>query len=1344
MSINTSILLLYNFVLVWEFLGSLNVLLGKHCFGLYDLCKTIVIPQCDVKSCLPNVSTVLFDELCCNLTSVLLSHIKDSVFFPGIKALLKDSRGGPEDPDVCKRQLFGFAAKSAASLGDGLYNGPSKLPINFQKVLSYRNKGVMGAWNDSLEGMWQDFLLVNPLNILTWPVVAHRVISILAYVNAIQQHEIVASFEDKGDLCAMKVKKGALLTIQVLEQYDNIGFECIRDRTAILDLWILLLNHYLCSTFWNPVVKNDGEEVPLSGLLHVEEKLVRGVNDTTGEMYLQLSDFVSDVQCVFEAHGKVSCDCSDVLEIQNWFEATVSSFDWASDLNEQTHHLGETTYLSVLGTCMSCLTRFDAESFDKAKRLDVLRIFMHFGIHCEVYQSAVHVINQQNLGKFNEATGVGGIGTSNKKIMTSNPTASRYTELYPLVINPADARANTANEALKASSMLRKVVNSLTSVPVHEPIPFCKNKKSKMSETETSASPPPLKCCFTGLEPRHVSKGGDWVVVPKELLDVACVSSSGTDHIASDITIDQDRRSRRNKRLASESCTSPTHSGAQPVSLRSIVTKIAAVRNNNHMSRSAEDTSPGETSNAIVPPLSISLAHFYPPSEGKMSQYGVELGPKLDHVTRLLHTYPIGFDRTGREYFFCGAQMNNLVSGLNMHSGAIGLKEPGLLVRDKHNSKQWNYIQMDNIPSLLQCFEDSNPCEKFLRMRIQLQLSQIRKRFKDIICVTESQSDWLQDYEKTDAWLEQLKAQQGDDDSDAVRDLEVAHARAVECRLSVHSAIISYDLEDETHEYAYRGLSGVNWSNLNSKESRRLTELKRRHKRAKILELSMEFHPVKGWLRQHDSFERIRQLGAATIASRIHSEPHLADQMRVYNRRSRFITNATHTRFVQSLPKKNVIDNSGAKAYERMVTEADIPHLVPSSNVCSHRLIKMKVELLNIVALLPQENLNFKMTVKKEVIDEKENIETRCLKIDVADEKVDDKEISKSPESVTEHAEETLVHDSTSPKKRGRDCDSETCSSVDERPEKKQHIAVNAKTSMPPVSHSSGNDDSDVVECSNEAEETTSTYTNTVVNVSVAEYVELVQKCSSPVDFFMLVVMLEQSTEKTKGAPVMLSTSVLSQCACSYGRRGFVADDTFHLCHAARRLYTLDRSLRYEELGRINATINRAINGRIKLNSEVNYRARVDYLPKCIQSSLCIRPMCHYNKCIAYNPRSSYTVYPSVPGFDWRSLYSSAAAIPSRFGKDLPASNLMLSVSSSGHVMSMKNAQLSGSIAPKRYDILQNYHGGDDGDNDDDDSSSRHSMDDSDTPEYQEQILDVSVVIPFLPKTADITESQWI
>ena len=287
----------------WEFLSATKSVVGNHALGLLDLGKALVLPPSpgapdgpqkgspNARQFFPNISTTIFDELCCNLTAVLLNHIKDSVFFPGIKGLLYGAKSGPDDPGVCCSQLSGFATRCATSLGGGLYLGDTQLPQTFRQYLALKQRKVIGPMNEPLEGMWQDLLLVNSLNVLTWPVVAHRAMSVLAYVEAIQRHDQAVEYHINVSTGAREVlpsalKKGALLAIQIFNQFDDFGSGSDQDRALVLDLWLVLLNHPASGLVWEspggmqksqePEMEKDKDSSLLSGLVEVEAKLVRG------------------------------------------------------------------------------------------------------------------------------------------------------------------------------------------------------------------------------------------------------------------------------------------------------------------------------------------------------------------------------------------------------------------------------------------------------------------------------------------------------------------------------------------------------------------------------------------------------------------------------------------------------------------------------------------------------------------------------------------------------------------------------------------------------------------------------------------------------------------------------------------------------------------------------------------------------------------------------------------------------------------------------------------------------------------------------------------------------------
>lgn len=1350
---------------MWEFLGATKSLIGNHAMGLLDLAKAITFTPDKVSTAdaigiplsskfVPNIPTVLFDELCCNLTAILLCHTKDSIFFPGIKALLNDAKSGPDDPMVCKQQLSGFASSCASSLGDGLYNGEPNLPISFKHMISVTQAGQWFSLNESLEGMWQDILMSNPLNVLTWPVVAHRVLSVLAYVDAIQHHdEDVQSKHIEGiDFKSLALKKGALLSLQIFNQLDDFGSNSYQDRALILDLWLVLLNHPSSGSIWNKPQTKGGDKI--SSLMEIEEKLVRGVNVESGvDVYSSVTVFIADVKQVLDMHTDATSVTSTFVDMKIWFEDVAETFVNADvEFIQQRKSMISNSSLMNLTSTLRSLTRVDPEMLGKHQRLAILEIFLQFGVNCVECKRAGEEIREFNMSKMNEAIGGGSNKPNGKRQADLSLTIVEYPELYPLVIAPPHIlSASLKTQKSQQSPSLSKLLEGFETVPIPDSVLYPgRHKKVKHSDCTSSVTSKASEsisnfCChFTALEPKHLSNGGEWIYLPDELSDVKVTAPE----VEEQTQVNSERPARQ-KRLASEVMSPSPASSPRRVCLRAVATKIACVR----------DSISQVSATSSIPPLAGTLAYFYPSCNGHES-YQID-NDRVSHVSQFLFTFPLGLDRLGREYFFCNAQRDNLLAGLNMIDSSYTQKEPGLLVRHKKVWSEWRYIKMENMANFLDSLDDSHPCEKILKQRLHVEFPVHKNYIRNGVgFFIENESDWFEGYEQTENWLKQLSddianhavmetKHEGEapvSSSDYIRKLEIAFARAADTRLVVHSAIISCDIDDDNHEYAYKGLVGLDWSTLTTKEFKRMADLKRRHKRSKLLELAMEFHPVKGWLRQEENFERFRQIGAATMASRIHSEPHLLDQIRISHSRSRYANTRSHSRFNLALSlKKNEVKANDKLVYGRPVIPSTVPHMIPSTVICSHRMLKLKTELLNIVAILPQDKLNFRMKIQTligavtAVIPEKA-VDAMREELNVVDIKVPAAEGSclESKTSNNFKGEAELLPNN----KRARESADDVIDSTVDHAVKRVAIPDPTDERCVETTVLMSN-----IMCPELSEPTNGLNTevqpkikSSVVDVPVSKYVELVQSCTRPSDLFLLVVMLEQASGIDFGTPVLLSLSRIS-----------FDNKTPHvgLSHVARRLYSLDRTLRYDEIERINTVPNGPIvDCEIIATSAVNYRPRIDYLPKCIHNPLCFRPMCHYHKCMTYNPETDQVLNPTAPGFNIRAIFPTQDSIPPRFGMKLLTSDITLSVNNAGQLQpgwnhhTTRNSTTMDVENQDNWRTIKEY-----GEKYDADTCG--DMDDEiaeveDIPTFREQRLHVSVVQPFVPSMSEITQSEWV
>lgn len=236
---------------------------------------------------------------------------------------------------------------------------------------------------------------------------------------------------------------------------------------------------------------------------------------------------------------------------------------------------------------------------------------------------------------------------------------------------------------------------------------------------------------------------------------------------------------------------------------------------------------------------------------------------KLDYITKtelLSRTVSLGFDRTGREYWLLDEQNRTLIGGYNQTYSQYIDDEPVLLVREP-SANTWSYICTSSIHELLDYLSSHFVCERFLYKNISSKIDVTRENLsRTNLKITCSQDPWLSGFRGFEMWFSGLQAMVYNTTNplDTPRSLklqELTLARCLEFRLGVHYAFINKVFESHPEE-----------ENGTSNES------KKKISRHKLLEYVYDCHSTLGWLR-HDSYERIRELSANTIAIKLLCDP---------------------------------------------------------------------------------------------------------------------------------------------------------------------------------------------------------------------------------------------------------------------------------------------------------------------------------------------------------------------------------------------------------------------------------------------------------------------------------------
>jgi hypothetical protein len=250
----------------------------------------------------------------------------------------------------------------------------------------------------------------------------------------------------------------------------------------------------------------------------------------------------------------------------------------------------------------------------------------------------------------------------------------------------------------------------------------------------------------------------------------------------------------------------------------------------------------------------------------------------VDSVTQaelINRALPLGYDRTGREYWLLDCQCFALLGGLSFHVSSLIEDEPGLLVRDVRIDR-WCFIGASKFERFVGLLSSEFPSEIFLWKRIvskflgfQGHLSRTTLKLKF------SQSQWLNPF-RYELWFNGISNLVSDknnfnDIPRLIRMLELCFARSSEARICVHYAVIFRDII---------GADDLSAADMDNMAKRKLAKLR-------IVDQTLDLSPTNGWLRS-DSFERIRELSTTTTATRILSETSLQENVLAALKRSSY------------------------------------------------------------------------------------------------------------------------------------------------------------------------------------------------------------------------------------------------------------------------------------------------------------------------------------------------------------------------------------------------------------------------------------------------------------------------
>jgi hypothetical protein len=280
---------------------------------------------------------------------------------------------------------------------------------------------------------------------------------------------------------------------------------------------------------------------------------------------------------------------------------------------------------------------------------------------------------------------------------------------------------------------------------------------------------------------------------------------------------------------------------------------------------------------------------------------------KLDYITKselLLRTVSLGYDRTGREYWLLDEQQRTLIGGFNQTYSQYIDDEPIILVRNGNDSlNTWSYICTSSIHELFDFLSSKYNCERFLYKNISSKIEKYREKILKMNLKSKcSQDQWLAGFRSFEFWFSGIQAMvyNSVNPLDTPRRLklqELGIARCLEFRLGGHYAFLNkiFDISPEIDKNTTNGPPGNTSTSSDSKK-------KSLFSRQKLLEHVYDCHSTAGWLR-HDTYQRIRELSANTIATKILCDPTMYDSYSLYMRKIPFRKKNTHLDEIGSNPR---------------------------------------------------------------------------------------------------------------------------------------------------------------------------------------------------------------------------------------------------------------------------------------------------------------------------------------------------------------------------------------------------------------------------------------------------------
>ena len=725
--------------------------------------------------------------------------------------------------------------------------------------------------NAMTEIQWQDLLASKPTNVLTWPVIAHEMLRILpvrhAHVEEYDQslvigdmlQSLVPGSESHFEIFALLMAHPLAGPFIGLEEpnddEDRVEYEqLLQDRNSehmnLLGVRANIMHN--ASVARNRARMQMAYEIGQVGGCYVDRDIADGESgfsvafSEVGPVYTYPDDqFVSDVHTVFANAVAFYPPLSELAKAAQtllvWFDSLVSRYDL------QTGSVRENdTYVTPGSAWTASVAHLLPESVLAPKACPYAETPELTDLLC-----TLRCLGSSEPDAWSKENRI--------SILRCLQTTVMHTDAYRVhqirKDRPQKVSYTLHDEAADRVTDVNENPNLESPQNTH-PTPFQPYVPDKDAE---------ITCYLTGTKtgPTHANAGKlDWVILPQDLLlpsDLALqaevLSTSGSGHSTS---IDQ---------VGTLSLIAVKSAAQRAYTSRKVALLSAARLSEERYligtKLRAQDMKDLQTYQS--PPLV--------PDRLPADAY------------RAFRNRPLGHDRYGFEYWIFSAQFQTpLLSITGKQSKSSPSQDPCLLVRDPEGN--WAKHSGYALYSLLQCFSESIPCERALKDQISEAYFDASRRYSlGALKCTQTRHEWLKKMRRNKRWLSSASAQfelthgNGAGDEDTVKLINIAYARCMETRTSLHYAVLTRDEPTEAIE-----------QDGPPAKLERETINKRRKFRDQSMEDAYDFHYSKGWLRK-DALTRVRELGASTIATKLMAEPahflHHAANMQKSKLRSR-------------------------------------------------------------------------------------------------------------------------------------------------------------------------------------------------------------------------------------------------------------------------------------------------------------------------------------------------------------------------------------------------------------------------------------------------------------------------